>query len=138
MTELVSLYRFADQNHVMVDCFELRKREALSLTEDGKYYIAIDPFQLKSTQDEKVKLSHELGHYLTGSFYNQWSTVDIRERHEYRADKWAVHELIPFEEYQQAIQEGYTEVWQLADRFNVTEDFIRRAIQIYQNEELIA
>lgn len=138
MTELVSLYRFADQNHVMVDCFELRKREALSLTEDGKYYIAIDPFQLKSTQDEKVKLSHELGHCLTGSFYNQWSTVDIRERHEYRADKWAVHKLLPFEEYQQALQEGYTEIWQLAERFNVAEDFIRRAIQIYQNEELIA
>ena len=37
----------------------------------------------------------------------------------------------------QAIDDGYTEVWQLAEQFGVTEDFIRRADYIYRCEGLI-
>lgn len=134
MTDLMELYTIAAQNHITVDCFKLRKREALSIMDSGELYIAIDPFQLRSEQDEKMKLSHELGHCMTGSFYNEWSTVDIRERHEYRADKWAVHRLIPFEDFRRAIKDGNIETWQLAEYFDVTEDFIRRTEYVYQCE----
>lgn len=58
-----------------------------------------------------------------------------RERHEYRADKWAVHALLPRQELERAVKEGCTEVWELAERFGLTEDFIRRAAYVYRCEE---
>ena len=59
----------------------------------------------------------------------------MRERHEYRADKWAVHALLPRQELERAVKEGCTEVWELAERFGLTEDFIRRAAYVYRCEE---
>ena len=135
MTDLNGLYKIASENKIDVDCFELNKRESLAVMDDnGKCSIAIDPFKLSSTQDEKVKLAHELGHCETKSFYNRWATCEVREKHEYRADKWATHCLIPLDEYEIAINNGYTEVWQLAEYFDVTEDFIRRTDYLYRCE----
>lgn len=82
MMDLMGLYRLAEDNDIAVDCFELKKREALSVMDsDGTCYIAIDPFKLASELDEKMKLGHELGHSVTGSFYNEYATCDVRRKH---------------------------------------------------------
>ena len=39
------------------------------------------------------------------------------------------------EELERAVKEGCTEVWELAERFGLTEDFIRRAAYVYRCEE---
>lgn len=132
MMDLMGLYRIAEENNVAVDCFELQKREALSVMDnDGSCHIAIDPFKLTSTLDEKIKLGHELGHCMTGSFYNRYATCDIRKKHEHRADKWAIEEMIPVCALDEAIADGHTEMWDLADYFRVTEDFMRKAVCWY-------
>ena len=139
MTELLELYRIAEQDHIVVDCFDLRSRESLSLMDEaGDCYIAIDPFKLRSEQDEKEKLAHELGHCETGSFYNQWAACDIRQKHENRADKWAVRRLVPPDELARAVNDGYTELWELAEQFGVSEEMIERAICLYTWERLMA
>lgn len=132
MTTLMDLYHIAKQNDIDIDCFKLKKREALSIMYgEGECYIAIDPFQLSSSIDEKVKLGHELGHCMTGSFYNEAATCDIRRKHEHRADKWEIYELVPVNELDEAIADGYTEIWDLAEYFGVTEDFMRKAVCWY-------
>lgn len=132
MTPLSRLYHIADQEHIEVDCFDLGKREALSLMdESGSCFIAIDPFQLLSTQDETLKLAHELGHCVTGSFYNIHASLDCRQKHENTADKWAVQQLIPSDALDQAVAEGYTEIWELAEHFDVTEEFMRKAVCLH-------
>ena len=132
MKALSELYLIADQQNIEVDCFDLHKREALSIMdEEGNCYIAIDPYKLRSEEDERLKLSHELGHCLTGSFYNIYAAVDHRRRHENRADKWAVESLIPVKDLDEAVAAGYTELWELADYFGVTEDFIKKAVCHY-------
>lgn len=134
MTDLSKLYQIAAQENIEIDCFELRNREALSLMdEDGLCYIAIDPYRLRSTNDERVKLAHELGHCTTGSFYNIYATTDQRQRHENRADKWAITQLIPMEDLDEAISDSCTQIWELAERFGVTEDFMKKAICYYAN-----
>ena len=68
MIELLKLYHMAEQFGVTVDGFELNSRESLSLMdEEGSCYIAIDPFKLTSSMDEKEKLGHELGHCITAA-----------------------------------------------------------------------
>ena len=91
MIDLMGLYRIADENNIAVDCFALKKRAALSVMDsDGACFIAIDPLKLTSDMDEKMKLGHELGHSMTGSFYNRYATCDIRQKHENHADEWAI------------------------------------------------
>lgn len=132
MMRLLQLYQTAEENGVEVDCFCLDSREALSVMDhDCSCFIAIDPFQLTSRQDETLKLAHELGHCLTGSFYNRWASCDIRQKHENRADRWAIERLVPKEQYDAALRNGCTELWNLAEHFDVTEDFMRKAVCWY-------
>lgn len=132
MIDLSKLYQIAKDEEIEVDCFEFEKRESLSvMDDDGICYIAIDPFKLKSTDDERLKLAHELGHCITGSFYNIHATVDCRRKHENTANKWAIQNLIPVDELDAAVADGYTELWELAERFGVTEDFMKQAICLY-------
>lgn len=127
------LYNLAENESVTVAAFSLSKREALStMDSDGQCYVAFDPQKVASTADEKTKLAHELGHCMTGSFYNVYSPCDSRQRHENRADKWAIKKLIPEDELEEAVAEGHTEIWDLADIFEVTEDLMRKAVSWYK------
>ena len=137
MKTLQEIYRIAEKENILVDRFALRKREALSvLTEDGNCYIAIDPEKIASEADERTKISHELGHCITGAFYNQHSNFDCRQRHENKADKWAVKKLIPVDDLDNAVADGCTELWELAERFGVTEQFMRKAVCYYVHGNL--
>ncbi len=132
--ELLELYQLADAEHIPVYSFDLPQTQSLSLmNNDGSCAVAIDPFGLNSTKDEKIRLAHELGHCITGSFYNRHSYFDIKAKSEYRADKWAIKKLIPKDELQAAFEQGYTEPWDLAEYFNVTEEFIIKAVNYYND-----
>ena len=132
--ELLELYQLADAEHIAVYSFDLPQTHSLSLmNNDGSCAVAIDPFGLNSTKDEKIRLAHELGHCVTGSFYNRYSDFDIRAKSEYKADKWAIKKLIPKDELQAAFEQGYTEPWDLAEYFNVTEEFIIKAVNYYRS-----
>lgn len=87
--------------------------------------------QLETEAEERVHLAHELGHCITGSFYNMFSETDIRRKHEIRADRYAATLLVPVEELKSQFRKGITEIWSLAEYFDVTEDFIRKAIDNY-------
>ena len=127
------LYAITKDEQIEVDSFKLENREALSIMDsDGQCYIAIDPHKVTSTADEKTKLAHELGHCVTGAFYNIYSPFDSRQKHENRADKWAIKKLIPEDELEEAVSDGYIEIWELADFFNVTIEFMRKAVSWYK------
>ena len=127
------LYIYAKKQNIDVDYFPMK--EITSFSMPG--CIAIDVDKIENTADEAVHLAHELGHCVKGAFYNTYSGIDIKSRHEYKADKWAVQKLIPFDELMSAVDKGITTTWELAEHFNVTEKFIQRAIYIYQRIEKI-
>ena len=130
--EIRSLYAFAKQQNIEVLSFSMPQNESMSvMLEDGRCFVGMDDSVRDGGVRERVHLSHELGHCATGSFYNIHAAIDHRQRHENRANKWAIQALIPVEELDDAIAAGCTEVWELAERFQVTEDFIRRAVCFY-------
>ena len=127
-----ALYDFAAQQNIEVIPFPLPENKSMSLMcEGGGCVIGRDPGLRNGGAEELVHLGHELGHCVTGSFYNIHAAVDCRRRHENKADKWAVQALIPVEELDDAIADGCTEVWELAERFGVTEEFIRKTVCYY-------
>ncbi len=50
---------------------------------------------------------------------------------EWKATRAQIKKLLPFEEMRAAMNAGYTEVWELSEYFDVTEDMVRRAIVYY-------
>lgn len=134
MITLKQLYDIAEDNQIPVINFPIQNEsvEALSVCDDeGSCLIALDIHKLGGSADHKVKMAHELGHCIQGAFYNQYSSADVRGKHEYRADKWAIQKIVPYQELVNACEQGYTECWQLADYFGITEDYVRRAFEIY-------
>ncbi len=105
--------------------------EALSESCDGRCIIAIDGRKVKSSGDYKVKTAHELGHCITGSFYDAECPVIPRGRCELRAEKWAVRNTVSSRALRKALREGMTEVWQLAEHFGVTEEFMVKVLKYY-------
>ncbi|MGI6013847.1 MAG: ImmA/IrrE family metallo-endopeptidase [Oscillospiraceae bacterium] len=108
--------------------------DSISVTRlsDGKCFIALDPFKFQSSADELVKGLHEIGHCDTGSFYNEYSPCDIRQKHENQADKRAIELRFSKEDLEEAVKKGHTEIWELAEHFGVTEEFMRKAICWYK------
>ena len=130
--EIQALYELASQQNIEVLSYPMLENGSMSImTEDGACYIGMDDSVLDGAAAERVHLGHELGHCVTGSFYNIYAAVDYRQRHENRADKWAILRLIPVEDLDNAIASGCTEVWELAERFGVTEPFVRKALCYY-------
>ena len=135
--EIPVLYGLAQQQNIPVYRFPLPKTGSMSLMdEQGRCCIGMDEGVRDGGAQERVHLSHELGHCVTGSFYNIYAAIDSRQRHENRADKWAIQALIPVEALDDAIAGGCTELWELAERFGVTEDFMRKAVCYYVHGNL--
>ena len=95
--------------------------------------ILIDPWKFDTLEDEYTALGHEIGHCMTGSFYNRYAACDIRQKHENRADKWSIEKLIPRDQLETAVASGRTEPWELAEHFGVTEQLIRKAMWWYRH-----
>lgn len=133
--KLNKLYEMAEEFHIDVHDFQMQCTPSQSqMIEDGSCHIAIDKKQMNTNAQEKVVLSHEIGHCVTGSFYNRYSQHDIKSRHENRANKKAAHLLVPLDKLINAIEEGYDNVWELAEYFEITETFMRKALMIYKDD----
>ncbi len=128
--ELENLYDYACTRGINIDCYDFLCIPSVSLCSGEGYFIGINPFKLNSHSEEKVKLAHELGHCVTGSFYNRYSALDIRSKHERRADKWAIKKLIPINELKKACK-ICTNRYELSEHFGVTEDFMQKALDYY-------
>ena len=130
--EITALYDFARQQNIEVIPFPMKENGSMSIQmEDGACIIGMDAGIRDGAAEERVHLGHELGHCVTGSFYSIHTAIDCRQRHENKADKWAIQALVPVEELDAAIASGCTEFWELAEQFGVTEDFIRKAVCYY-------
>ncbi len=137
--QTAQLYQLAQQENIEVLSYPLPQNGSMSVMLDGgQCFVGLDPSLRDGSVQERVHLSHELGHCVTGSFYNIYAAVDSRRRHENRADKWAVTTLISVEELDNAIAQGCTEVWELAEHFQVTEAFIRKALCWYVHGNMAA
>lgn len=130
--DTVELYNEAQKSNIPIILLEIPKTGSMCIqAESGRCYIGMDYGILPDETARRVHLAHELGHCKTGAFYNRWATQDIRQKHEHRADKWAIEKVIPVNKLDDAVAEGHTELWDLADYFGVTEDFMRKAVCWY-------
>lgn len=136
--DTLSLYRCCEQQRIAVLEFPLSYTGSMSVDMGERCCIGIDPAIVSTEPLERVHLAHEIGHCVTGSFYNRYAAADLRQQHENRADKWAVEKLISAPALDRAVAEGYTELWELAEHFGVTEEFMKKAVCWHTHGNLAA
>lgn len=126
---MLELYQIAEQNNIEVFTGDIPKTKSLCVP--GA--ICLDCRLSFDGAEERSHLAHELGHCIRGAFYTRSDPDYIRRRAENKADRWAIRCLIPEDALQAATDLGYTETWQLAEWFDVTEDLIAKALYFYQH-----
>ena len=135
---LDELYALADAEEIGVFCRDLPAARCLSIQNgDGRCFIGIDPMQIDTHAEEAELLAHELGHCMTGSFYNQYVSLDVRRKHENRADFWMVTHLVPAHKLSQLIEQGLTEPWQMAEALDVSQHVIETALRLYSRKSML-
>ena len=122
------LRSFAEDRDIIVIDGKLRnEQKSISISDRGQCAIVVDPKKITTSAEETVIMAHELGHCETGAFYNE-RTLELRSRMEFRADKWAIKKLVTEDE---AFENGILEIWELAEFFGVTEDFMVKVCELY-------
>ena len=137
MDRLDALYQEAAEDDIMVAAVSLQNEESLIVKDEGLLSIGLNSGCIVSRQYEYYLMAHEMAHYRSGTYYKLRSPLQLREKQEYVADTWMVCDLVPIDDLKEAVRQGYTEVWELADYFDVPEKVIRRADEIYRNKGLL-
>lgn len=125
------LYKLAEKEGIQIDRIDLKTNSSVAINMMDKLFVGLD--RNICGAEERVCLAHEIGHCQTMSFYNINSPLDVRGKHERRANVWAIKAMIPYNAYRYALEHGCTEIYSLADYFNVTEDFMRKAVEYYKS-----
>lgn len=111
---------------------EDKKTAVIKLGDD--YAIFMDTGKVKTIEEETELVAHECGHVATGTTHSVCNPVDLVEKHEYVANKWAVHRVLPKEEIIKALRDGCVEPWEVAEKLDRTVQFVYTALKIYRAE----
>lgn len=138
MDKIAKLYKIANDNSISV--MENCPQEIVAMSfkfPTGKRIIALMDYNSEITAEEALPytklecFAHEMGHCETDSFYGFYSSLETRGKHEYRANKWAINYVVPFDELCRAVSKGNRELWQLAEYFDVSPEFMEKAINYH-------
>lgn len=132
MDDLCSLYDEISNKGVKFFSWDLDDEKAVAIEMNGKCAVFMDCKNIQTESEEKVVVAHEGGHIFTGAMHKLSSPYDLIERHEHKAWVWAYKKLLPKEELERAILSGYTEVWQIAEYFDLPEFFVENSIIYYR------
>lgn len=136
MDRLLALYRKLNDSGARFYNWDLLGDMVVTLEVNGDYGIFMDFGAIDDSAEEAVVVAHEGGHFSTGATHKLASAYDLIEKHEYKAWKWAVQNLITENDLDAAVSDGYTEMWELAEHFGVTEDFMRKVVCLYVHGNL--
>lgn len=131
MTELSKMYADLTEQEIPLFLHAIGFTDAAVIELNGHYAVFLDPCCFSSLQKFKAALAHEIGHCATGCTHRISSPLDLVQKHEYKANRWAVERYLPFQNLNRAVLEGYTEPYQLSEYFNVPEEMIRWALWYY-------
>jgi Zn-dependent peptidase ImmA (M78 family) len=122
------LFQLANKEHIRINFFPMKSVVAFSMPNE----IVINPRKIHSRIELKECMAHELGHHERYAFYSILSTYETKSRQEEKATRWATQFLIPKDEIKKAVKSGCTELWQLAEYFDVSERFMLEAIRVHR------
>lgn len=139
MMTLGTLYEYAENNSIRVDCFNLHNKKAFAIQEEsGERAIVLDKSKIEDSREEKVILSEELGHLDCAAllpacdYTNPLYSQKIRKA-EYRARAWSYEKLLPYTELAAFLRQ-HDDFCEAAEHFEVPFSFLIDAINYYKRK----
>ena len=101
---LYDLYDIAEKEKIKIYDYYIEDANGIFINIDKINAIALNYNNIETSIDEKCILSEELGHYYMDATYSPLTNDEILiQKQEYRASKWSITTLIPFEKLKSAI-----------------------------------
>jgi len=80
-------------------------------------------------RDVILEIIHK--HYMSGAFYRAYSPFEVKEQAEHRAFAASVEKYLPVNEILNCYKMGMTENWEIAEYFNLEEEFVEKAVHYW-------
>lgn len=130
MTTL-DLYKLAEKEKINIYYQNFSDLDGLFLC--GNIYLSR---KILNTNKERMVLAEELGHYFTGvsptpPFSNEYYTKLIRSKNEFKAKKWLINEIIPFNTLKQFLKQNMNK-YDIAETLDVNISLVEDAFKIYE------
>lgn len=127
--------KYLEENNIILDHIKIKNKHTsgIYLNIEGQNFIGIDNRKLQTNIEKYCVIQHEIAHCELGAVYTLYSNdATQRSRIEYKTAKKVINEIIPLEQLQAFIRQhkpNYT--CEIADEFGVTEELVKKALQIY-------
>lgn len=131
MFEISDFYQYCRKNDVDVIPFSGCPQPGATIRDQGFYAVFLDFSKIRSTRLLRGVCYHELGHIATGALHKVDSPYELVERSEYRANRWAAEHFLTEDAFREAFQLGYTQLWQLAEYFDLPEADVQNALSYW-------
>ena len=128
MFELSHFYDYCRKQNIDVIPFPGMPAQGVTMRMNSDYAIFLDFGRIRSMRLLKGVCCHELGHAGTGALHKVSSPYELVERSEYRANRWVAENFLTAQNFREAFAAGYTELWQLAEYFDLPEQDIKKAL----------
>ena len=137
MFELKHFYDYCKENRVDVIPYFGMPQPGATLRDGSYYAVFLDFSKIMTTRLLKGVCCHELGHIATGALHKVDSPYELVERSEYRANRYMAQAFLTEDAFREAFSAGYTELWQLAEYFDLPEQDIKNALTYWSERRQV-
>lgn len=135
MFELSHFYDYCRENRVDVIPYTGVPQPGATVRDQGFYAVFLDFSKIRSARLLRGVCCHELGHLATGALHKVSSPYELVERSEYRANRYVAQTFLTEEAFREAFAAGCTELWQLAEYFDLPEADVKNALTYWSERQ---
>lgn len=128
MFELSDFYDYCKENDVDIIPYAGCPQPGATVRDGSFYGVFLDFSRIHSTRLLRGICCHEMGHAATGALHKVDSPYELVERSEYRANRWIAEHFLSEDAFRTAFADGCTELWQLAEYFDLPEQDVKKAL----------
>jgi len=133
--EISDFYDYCKNNSIDVIPYAGCPQPGATIRDSNCYAVFMDFTKITSTRLLRGVCYHELGHVATGALHKIDSPFELAERSEYRANRWSAEQYLTAEDFRAAFADGYTELWQLSEYFDLPEADIQAALTYWKERK---
>ena len=137
MFELANFYDYCKGNGVDVIPYCGIPQPGATIRDGTMYAVFLDFSQIRSTRLLRGVCCHEQGHIATGALHKVDSPFELVGRSEYRANRYVAQTYLKKEDFQEAFDAGYRELWQLSEYFDLPEADVQKAYTYWTEQQQV-
>ena len=137
MFELQQFYAYCQKHGVDVIPYPGAPKPGATIRDGNYYAVFLDFSQINSLRLLRGVCAHELGHAATGALHKVSSPYETWERSEYRANRYVAQHFLTEQAFRTAFAAGYTQIWQLAEYFELPEQDIKNALTYWSERRQV-